>query len=93
MLHAKFQDHRTSDSGKVVFKAFYHIWAWCPSWSCDLGHLYKLPNSEEHAWALIGKVVSEKIFEKGGRMDGRRLDGSTISSLKAHFVSLTARVS
>ena len=30
--------------------------------------------------ALIGKVVSEKIFEKGGRMDGRRLDGSTISS-------------
>ena len=31
--------------------------------------------------ALIGKVVSEKIFEKGGRMDGRRLDVSTISSL------------
>ena len=31
--------------------------------------------------ALIGKVVSEKIFEKGGRMDGHRLDGSTISSL------------
>ena len=31
--------------------------------------------------ALIGKVVSEKIFEKGGRMDGRRLDVCTISSL------------
>ena len=30
-----------------------------------------LPNSEDDAWklALIGKVVSEKIFEKGGRMD------------------------
>ena len=42
MLQAKFQDHRTSDSGKEVFKAFYHIWAWCLSWSCNLGHLYKL---------------------------------------------------
>ena len=37
MLHAKFQDHRDSDYDKEVFKAFYHIWAWCPSWSCDLG--------------------------------------------------------
>ena len=80
MLNAKFQDHRTSDSGKEVSKAFYHIWAWCPSWSCDLGHLYKLsfPIPKK---ALIGKVVSEKIFDKGGQMDGRRLDGSTISSL------------
>ena len=32
MLHAKFQDHRTSGSGKI-FKGFYHIWAWWPSWS------------------------------------------------------------
>ena len=42
-----------------------------------------VPNSGEEAWnlALIGKVVSETIFEKGGRMDGRRLDGCTISSL------------
>ena len=45
MLHAKFQDHRTSGSGEEDFlKFFYHIciWAWRPSWSCDLGHLYKL---------------------------------------------------
>ena len=27
---------------KKIFKAFYHIWAWRPSWSCDLDHLYKL---------------------------------------------------
>ena len=26
-------------------------------------------------------LVSEIIFEKGGRMDGRRLDGCTISAL------------
>ena len=42
MLLAKFQDHRDSDYDKEVFKAFYHIWAWCPSWQCDLWHLYKL---------------------------------------------------
>ena len=42
MLHAKFQDHRTSGSGEEDFLSFYHIWAWQPSWSCDLDHLYKL---------------------------------------------------
>ena len=36
MLHAKFQDHRTSGSGEEDFKGFYHIW------SCDLDNLYKL---------------------------------------------------
>ena len=42
MLLAKFQGNRDSDYDKEVFKAFYHIRAWCPSWQCDLGHLYKL---------------------------------------------------
>ena len=42
MLHAKFQDHRTSGSGEEIFKGFYYIWAWRPSWSFDLDHLYKL---------------------------------------------------
>ena len=42
MLHAKFQDHRTSGSREEDFKSFYHIWAWWSSWSCDLDHLYKL---------------------------------------------------
>ena len=43
MLHAKFQDYRASGSGEeVFFKDFYHIWAWRPSWSGDLYHLYKL---------------------------------------------------
>ena len=39
MLHAKFQDNRTSGSGN---EDFYHIWAWRPSWSSALYHLYKL---------------------------------------------------
>ena len=33
MLHAKFQDHRTSGSGD--FERFYRIWARRPSWPCD----------------------------------------------------------
>ena len=41
MLHAKFQDHRTSSSGEY-FNGFYHIWARRAAWSCDLDHLYKI---------------------------------------------------
>ena len=26
---------------KKILKVFYHIWAWRPSWSCDLDYLYK----------------------------------------------------
>ena len=37
MVHAKFQDHRTSGEG---FKGFHHIWSWRPACSCNLDHLY-----------------------------------------------------
>ena len=62
MLHAKFQDHRISGSGE---EGFYHIWAWRPSWSCELDHLYKLsfplPKEASHKiWLLIGQEVSEE---------------------------------
>ena len=42
MLHAKFQDHRTTGSGEENFKGFYNIWTWRPFWSCDMVHLYKI---------------------------------------------------
>ena len=56
MLHAKFQDHRISDSGEEDFLRFLHIWSWRPSLSCDLDHLYKLsfpfPKEDPHEiWA------------------------------------------
>ena len=64
MLHAKFQDHRTSGSGEDDFKGFYHtcIWAWWPSWSCDQDDFYKIsvPTSQEDFTlnlALIGQGV------------------------------------
>ena len=42
MLHAKFQDHRTSGSGEEDLLRFLPYLVWGPSWSCDLDHLYKL---------------------------------------------------
>ena len=42
MLHAKFKEIRPLVLEEKVFKGFNHIWAWRPSWSCDLNHLYKL---------------------------------------------------
>ena len=52
-----------------IFKGFYHICPWWPSWSCDLDHLYKLwfplPKEAPHKiWLLIGQAFSErKMFE------------------------------
>ena len=47
MLHDKFIIHvGLPVLEKKMFKGSYHIWAWRPSWSCDvmhdLDHLYKL---------------------------------------------------
>ena len=47
MLHDKFIIHvGLPVLEKKMFKGFYHIWAWRPSWPCDVMHdldyLYKL---------------------------------------------------
>ena len=39
-LHTKFQGHGLSVPEKI-FKGFYHVWTWRPSWSFDLDHLNK----------------------------------------------------
>ena len=41
MLHTKFHENRPAGSEKI-FSGFYHIWAWRPSWSCDLHFAIKL---------------------------------------------------
>ena len=42
-MHTKIQGHQPFGSGEEdFFLGFYHIWAWRPSWSCDLDHLSKL---------------------------------------------------
>ena len=62
MLHAKFQVKIIGllVLEKKIFKGFYHIWAWRPSWSCDLDHLYKLsfplPKEAPHTiWLWLAK--------------------------------------
>ena len=73
---------------KKISCSFYHIWAWRPSWSCDLDHLYKLsfplPKDAPRSLALIGQAVSEeKIFEIVDDDEGRTPDhGHPISSPK-----------
>ena len=55
---------------KKIFEGFYHIWAWRPSWSCDLDFAIKLSSplpmdAPYKISLLIGQAVSEeKIFEK-----------------------------
>ena len=44
MLHTKFHENRPASSGEEDFSilsGFYHIWAWRPSWSCDLDFAIK----------------------------------------------------
>ena len=69
MLHAKFKDHRTFGSGEEDFKGFYHIWAWRPSWSCDLYHLYKLSfplpkMALNEIWHLLAKRFQRRCLNK-----------------------------
>ena len=42
MLHTKFHENRPAGSGEKFLSGFYHIWAWWPSWSCDLDFAIKL---------------------------------------------------
>ena len=73
MLHAKFQGNWPSGSGEEDFLRF---WAWRPSWSCDLDHLYKLlfPPPKEAPHKIWLWLV--KRFQRRRRLkmwtDGRR---------------------
>ena len=64
-------------------KGFYHIWAWRPSWSCDLDYLYThwfpLPiDASCKIWLWLAKLFQRRRSLKmvdDGRTDGRRTDG------------------
>ena len=71
-------------------KGFYHIWAWQPSWSCDLDFLYThwfpLPiDASYKIWLWLAKRFqrrrSLKLWTDGRTTDGRTPDnGHPISS-------------
>ena len=68
MLHAKFQNHRTSGSGEEDFKGFYNIWAWWLPCLCDLNHLYKIwlphPKDAPHKiWLSLAKRFQRRSLK------------------------------
>ena len=70
MLHTNFQGHRPFGPREdVFFLCFYHIWAWPPSWSCDLDRLIKLsfphPKEASHKiWFQSDKQFLKKKKKK-----------------------------
>ena len=76
------------------FWSFYLIWAWLPSWSCDLDPPYKqtfLPPSHGcSTWNLtsIGPVVSEKkMFENVDRQQTTDDRLQTTTTEASHTIS------
>ena len=72
---------------KKIFYCFYHIWAWRPSWSCDLDHLYKLsfplPMDAPHeVWLKLAKQFQRRRSLKLWTTEGRRTDAGPWPSYK-----------
>ena len=44
MLHTKSFFKISPLVPEKIFKGFYHIWTWWPSWSCDQHHVNKFPS-------------------------------------------------
>ena len=69
MLHTKFRGNRSTGSREEDFEAFYHIWAWRSSWSCDHDAANKFPPPIE-APTTFGfdwhGGFGEKMFEHCG---------------------------
>ena len=64
MLHTKFQDHSVLE--KKIFKSFYHIWTWQPSWSCDLICFYKFESRrliKAQYVNLLQSASGQKMFK------------------------------
>ena len=68
MLHTKFHQNLPSGSWKEdFFKCFYHlIWAWQPSWSCDL------QNVDEVSLTCTYKLTFKNLVENGPVVSEKR---------------------
>ena len=79
MICAKIQPKASSVLEKMIFKCFYHIWAWRPSWSTDRDHFSNLlfPHPKEapyEIWAKLAQRLQRRSRLKmltDGRTDGR----------------------
>ena len=43
---------------KKIFKGFYHIWKWRPSWSCDLDFIYTFVPLSENSIDVSHKILA-----------------------------------
>ena len=70
MLHTNIQGHRPFGSREDDFFRFYHIWAWRPSWSCDLDHLIKLsiPHPMEVPYKIWLKSAEQFLRKRNLKM-------------------------
>ena len=66
----RFSPKASSVLEKKIFKGFYHIWAWRPSWSSNSDHFSNLsfPQPKEAPYEICEKLAhseapEEKSFE------------------------------
>ena len=75
----RFSPKASSVLEKKIFKGFYHIWAWRPSWSMDCDHFsnFSFPQPKEapyEIWAKLAQGLQRRSRLKmltDGRTDGR----------------------
>ena len=58
MIYANIQPQSILSSREEIYKGFYHIWAWRPSWSTNRNHfsnlLFSLPKEAPYEiWAKL----------------------------------------
>ena len=99
----RFSPKPSSVLEKKIFKGFYHIWAWQPSWSMDSDHLsyFLFPQPKEapyEIWAKLAQGLQRRSRLKmltDGRMDARTdaqtdapTDGRTTDEKWSQYSSL-----
>ena len=63
-----FSQKASSVLEKKIFKGFYHIWAWQPSWSMDCNHFSNLSfpcprEAPNEIWATLTQRLQRRSFE------------------------------
>ena len=83
MTYAKIQPKASSVLEKTIFKGFYHIWAWRPSWSMDRDHFsnFSFPQPKKVPYEIWAKLAQG--FQRRSRLkmltDGRTVGRKVIT--------------
>ena len=64
----RFSHKVSSVLEKKIFKGFYHIWPWWPSWSMDRNHFSNLSfpcprEAPSEIWATLAQRLQRRSFE------------------------------